>query len=168
MAPERESTTSAKHDERPKITIYTDGACSGNPGPGGYGIVLLDATGRRREVSAGFSRTTNNRMELSAAIVALETLTIPCSVTLHSDSRYVVDAIEKGWLKNWRSKGWKKSDRKPVLNLDLWQRLVPQLERHHVKFKWVEGHAGNVENERCDVLAVEAAHMPDLKPDIAS
>ena len=105
-------------------------------------------------------------MELSGVIVALETLNQPCDVTLFSDSRYVVDAIEKGWLKNWQARGWKKSDKKPVLNLDLWKRLLPELERHNVKFKWVEGHAGHEENERCDVLAVEASQEKGLKPDI--
>jgi ribonuclease HI len=147
------------------VTIYTDGACSGNPGPGGYGIVLLDDAGNRRELSAGYRRTTNNRMELRAVIVGLEALKSPCNVKLFSDSQYVVKAIEEKWLDNWIKRGWKKADKKPVMNVDLWKLLLPQLERHKIKFIWTKGHAGNEENERCDELAVAALKGGDLLED---
>jgi len=150
---------------RPHITIYTDGACSGNPGPGGYGVVLIDQEGRRKELSQGYRATTNNRMELLGVIVALEALKRPCDVTLFSDSEYVVHAIQKGWLVNWQKKGWRKADKKPVMNVDLWQRLLPKLEEHNIEFKWTKGHAGNPENERCDELAVAASLGPNLLPD---
>ncbi len=150
---------------KPHITIYTDGACSGNPGPGGYGVVLLDSSGRRREISEGFQNTTNNRMELRAVIAALEALKRPCDVTLYSDSEYVVNAVLKGWLVNWQRKGWRKADKKPVMNIDLWQRLLPKLQEHNIEFRWTKGHAGNPENERCDELAVKAAQGSGLKPD---
>jgi ribonuclease HI len=149
----------------PHVTIYTDGACSGNPGPGGYGVVLMDDGGRRLELSEGYTKTTNNRMELRGVIAALQSLKRPCKVTLFSDSQYVVHAIEKGWLKNWQAKDWKKSDKKPVLNIDLWKMLIPELTRHQITFKWTRGHSGNVENERCDVLAVAASQQHDLKDD---
>ena len=145
--------------------IYTDGACSGNPGPGGYGVVLLDDAGNRRELSAGYIKTTNNRMELRAVIAGLEALTMPCNVTLYSDSQYVVKAIEEKWLENWVKRGWKKADKKPVMNVDLWKRLILQLERHKMKFIWTKGHAGDIENERCDELAVAALSMADLLED---
>ena len=135
--------------------VYTDGACSGNPGPGGYGAILVYG-GREKELSEGFAETTNNRMELLAVIVALEALKEPCSVTVTSDSKYVVDALTKGWLDSWISRGWRKADGKPALNAELWQRLTVQLERHEVKFEWVKGHAGHPYNERCDRLAVAA------------
>ena len=151
---------------RPHITIYTDGACSGNPGPGGYAAVLIDQSGRRREISGGFRNTTNNRMELLGVICALEALKRPCDVTLFCDSEYVVNAVTKGWLKSWQAKGWRKADKKPVMNIDLWQRLLPQLEEHNIEFRWTKGHAGNPENERCDVLAVEASHRDDLSIDV--
>lgn len=149
----------------PHITIYTDGACSGNPGPGGYAAVLLSEDGKRKELSKGYRNTTNNRMELMAVIVALEALKRPCKVTLYSDSQYVVKALEEGWLKSWQKKNWRKADKKPVLNQDLWKRLLPLLEQHQVSLKWTRGHAGNVENERCDYLAVEASRQPDLEED---
>lgn len=139
-----------------KVNMYTDGACRGNPGAGGYGVIL-EYEGNEKELSEGFADTTNNRMELLAAIIGLETLKQPCQVTLHSDSKYLVDAIQKGWLKSWRSKNWKKSDGKPVLNIDLWERLIPQLEKHKVTFEWVKGHDGHHYNERCDILATTAA-----------
>jgi len=139
-----------------KVNIYTDGACRGNPGPGGYGVIL-EYEGREKELSEGFPNTTNNRMELTAAIVGLEALKQPCEVTLYSDSKYLIDAIQKGWLDSWRAKGWKKSDGKPVLNVDLWERLIVQLERHKVRFEWVKGHDGHRYNERCDLLATTAA-----------
>ncbi|MBR2460737.1 MAG: ribonuclease HI [Clostridia bacterium] len=137
------------------IQIYTDGACSGNPGPGGYGAILV-WNGHEKELSDGYPETTNNKMELLAVIVALETLKEPCRVTVTSDSKYVVDAIAKGWLDSWMSHGWKKADGKPALNAELWQRLTVQLNRHKVDFVWVKGHAGHPYNERCDRLAVEA------------
>ena len=142
----------------PKVTIYTDGAARGNPdGPGGYGVVLefVDSAGvlHVRELSQGYIRTTNNRMELMAAIVGLEALKEPCEVRLVSDSKYLVDAVQKGWLAGWQANNWKKADRKPVLNPDLWKRLLVQLDRHNVTFEWIKGHAGHPFNERCDMLA---------------
>ena len=147
------------------ITIHTDGACLGNPGPGGYGIVLRYGD-HRRELSGGYRRTTNNRMELIAAIKALQALTRPSQVTLHSDSRYVVDAIEKGWAKKWQANGWRRNKRELALNPDLWQTLLELCARHQVQFRWVRGHAGNPENERCDHLAVQAAKQPNLPEDV--
>lgn len=145
----------------PQITIYTDGAARGNPGPGGYGAVLLCPPWPRKELSAGYRRTTNNRMELLAVIVGLETLKIPGSeVTVYSDSRYVVDAVEKGWVFGWERKGFK--DKK---NPDLWIRFLAVYRRHRVKFVWVKGHDGNPENERCDQLAVAASNMAGLPED---
>lgn len=135
------------------VQIFTDGACSGNPGPGGWGAVLRFDK-HEKELSGGERDTTNNRMELTAAIMALEALKEPCRVTLTSDSKYLVDAVTKKWLDGWQRKGWKRSDNSPVLNIDLWQRLLPQLHRHSVEFVWVRGHAGHPENERCDRLAV--------------
>ena len=139
-----------------KITIYTDGACSGNPGPGGWGAIL-EYKGVRKEISGGEAETTNNRMELMGAIAALERLREPCEVTLTSDSRYLVDAVTKGWAKSWRRNGWRKADKSPALNSDLWARLLELLEIHRVTFIWVRGHVGHPYNERCDALAVEAA-----------
>ncbi|MGN0689725.1 MAG: ribonuclease HI [Oscillospiraceae bacterium] len=136
------------------VEIFTDGACSGNPGPGGYGAILR-YEGHEKELSGGEAQTTNNRMELTAVIVALEALKFPCKVILTTDSKYVVDGIEKGWAKSWRANGWKKKDKKPALNPDLWGRLLDLLEIHKVEFNWVKGHAGHLENERCDALAVE-------------
>ena len=137
----------------PEITIYTDGSALGNPGPGGYGAVLI--SGRfRKEVSQGYRLTTNNRMELTAVLTALAILKEPCVVELYSDSKYVVDAIEKGWLYGWQKKGWIKADKKPVLNVDLWQQLLLLLARHDVRLHWVKGHAENEKNNRCDQLAV--------------
>jgi ribonuclease HI len=150
---------------RNHVTIYTDGACIGNPGPGGYGVVLMHGT-RRKELAKGFRRTTNNRMELMAAIVGLQTLKKPCIVTLYSDSRYVVDGIEKGWAKTWRAQGWKRKQ-KPVPNADLWKELLAQCEIHMVSLEWVKGHAGNRENERCDTLSNTAAQQTDLHIDTA-
>ena len=135
------------------VTIYTDGACSGNPGPGGWGAILA-WQGHEKELSGGAAATTNNRMELTAVLTALALLKEPCVVELYSDSKYVVDAIEKGWLYGWQKKGWIKADKKPVLNVDLWQQLLPQLARHQVHLHWVKGHAENEKNNRCDQLAV--------------
>ena len=136
------------------VEIFTDGACSGNPGPGGYGVVLRYGT-KEKELSGGDSSTTNNRMELLGVITGLAALKEPCQVTLTTDSKYVVDSITKGWVYNWKKNNWIKSDKKPALNVDLWEQLLPLLEKHKVTFKWVKGHAGHPENERCDRLAVE-------------
>ena len=136
------------------VEIYTDGACSGNPGPGGWGAILR-YNGREKEISGGEGQTTNNRMELSAVIAALECLKEPCTVELYSDSRYVIDALSKGWAESWRKKGWIKSDKKPALNADLWERLLSLTQRHEMRCHWVRGHADNEYNNRCDALAVE-------------
>ena len=146
------------------VTIYTDGACSGNPGPGGYGAVLLYGS-KRKELSAGFRATTNNRMEILGVIKGLEALTEPCEVTLYSDSRYVVDAVEKKWLDNWQKVNWVRKGAGPVLNVDLWKQLLPLLSKHTVRFRWVKGHASNPENNRCDELA-RAAIDGDLAEDV--
>ena len=135
------------------VEIYTDGACSGNPGPGGWGAVLV-YNGKEKQLSGSDEKTTNNRMELSAVIVALKSLKEPCNVTLTTDSKYVCDAINMGWLTSWQKNNWKKSDKKPVLNIDLWQELLPLLDTHKVKFIWVKGHNGHKYNEICDKLAV--------------
>jgi len=134
------------------VTIYTDGACSGNPGPGGWGAVLIYGK-HRRELSGGKAQTTNNRMELTAVIAALETLKEPCIVELYSDSKYVVDALQKGWAKEWRARGWLKPDKKPALNSDLWERVLDLCRMHDVRLHWVKGHAENEYNNRCDQLA---------------
>lgn len=136
-----------------EVKIYTDGACSGNPGPGGFCAILTYA-GKERVISGGEKVTTNNRMELLAVISALEALREPCKVEVVSDSKYVVDAIAKGWLASWQAKGWRKADKKPVLNVELWQRLLPLLQTHEVRFNWIRGHAGHPYNERCDSVAV--------------
>lgn len=136
------------------VEIFTDGACSGNPGPGGYGVVLRYGA-VEKELSGGDSNTTNNRMELMGVIKGLLALKRPCKVTLTTDSKYVCDSINKGWVFGWKKKGWIKSDKKPALNVDLWEQLLPLLELHDVTFNWVKGHAGHPENERCDRLAVE-------------
>ena len=151
-------------DTLKKIIIYTDGACHGNPGPGGYGVVLLHG-GRRRELSGGFRLTTNNRMEILAAIEGLSALKERCAVTLYTDSQYLSNAIMKGWAKRWKANGWKRNNKDYALNPDLWERLLELCERHEVAFVWVRGHAGNVENERCDFLSVTAALGKDLPED---
>ena len=142
-----------------KIEMFTDGACSGNPGPGGWGTILRFGT-VEKELSGGESMTTNNRMELTAVIRGLEALKEPCRVTVTTDSRYVVDGIEKGWAKGWRARGWVKSDKKPALNPEIWGRLLDLLEQHEVTFRWIKGHAGHPENERCDQLAVAQSKNP--------
>ena len=136
-----------------QVTIYTDGACSGNPGPGGWGAIL-EWNGREKELSGGEAETTNNRMELSGVIFALSALKEPCAVDLYTDSKYVFDAVDKGWVYTWRKNGWRKADKKPALNVDLWERLLPLLEKHRVTWHWVKGHAENEKNNRCDALAV--------------
>ncbi len=149
-----------------RVIIHTDGSCLGNPGPGGWAAVLaLEDGPARKELSGGFRRTTNNRMEIMAAIAALEALKRPCAVDLFTDSQYVRNAVEKGWLASWQKKNWVKADKKPVLNVDLWQRLVPLLEGHQVRLHWLRGHAGHPENERCDELARACAGAADLPPD---
>lgn len=136
-----------------KITIYTDGACSGNPGPGGWGAIL-EYKGVRKEISGGEAETTNNRMELMGIIRALEQLKEPCDITFCSDSKYVMDGLSKGWAKGWKAQGWIKSDKKPALNPDLWDRLLALTEVHTLHYHWVKGHAENAYNNRCDELAV--------------
>lgn len=137
-----------------QVEIFTDGACSGNPGPGGWGAVLRFGSAEK-ELCGGEENTTNNRMELSAVIAALSALKEPCRVLLTTDSQYVVNGMEKGWAKKWQANGWRKSDKSPALNTDLWQRLLELCEIHTVSFHWVKGHAGHPENERCDRMAVE-------------
>lgn len=153
-----------------KVQIYTDGAARGNPdGPGGYGTVLrfTDSGGQvhEKEMSGGYVRTTNNRMELMAAIVGLETLNRPCEVQLYSDSKYLTDAFNKRWIDNWLAKGWNRGKSGPVKNIDLWKRLLKAKEIHQVEFIWVKGHAGHPENERCDQLATSAADGEGLITD---
>jgi ribonuclease HI len=147
-----------------RTIIYTDGSSLGNPGPGGYGVVIPADKGAR-ELSGGFRKTTNNRMELLACIVGLEQLGIPSAVALYSDSRYVVDGITKGWAKKWQRNNWRKSNGESALNIDLWERLLTLCDRHDVCFIWVKGHAGNPGNERCDQLATQAAAKRELPPD---
>ena len=134
------------------VDIYTDGACRGNPGKGGWGAILV-YQGHEKELSGGEQQTTNNRMELMAAISALEALKEPCEITLYSDSKYMIDSITKGWVYSWKAKGWKKADKSPALNPDLWERLLELLDMHEVSFVWVKGHDGHAYNERCDALA---------------
>ncbi len=147
-----------------EVTIYTDGACSGNPGRGGYGVIL-SYMGKRKELSQGFELTTNNRMELLAAITGLEALKEPCSVKLWSDSKYLIDSVNKNWIVSWRKNGWKNSKKEPVKNRELFERLIELMKIHRVEFCWVKGHDGNPENERCDTLAVEAANGANLQID---
>jgi ribonuclease HI len=154
-----------------KVTIYTDGSARGNPdGPGGYGaiVVYIDSKGttHTREYSAGYKKTTNNRMELMAAIVGLEALTKPCQVELYSDSQYLVKAFNEHWLESWIKKGWKRGSNEPVKNIDLWKRLLKAKEPHQVTFIWVKGHAGHPMNERCDELATSAADGDNLLDDV--
>jgi len=144
------------------VEIFTDGACSGNPGPGGWGAVLR-YNGHEKELSGGEAETTNNRMELIAAITALETLRRPSKVHLHTDSTYVRDGITK-WIHAWKRRGWKTADKKPVKNVDLWQRLEAALHRHQVEWHWVRGHSGHPENERADALARKAILRPERRP----
>lgn len=152
------------------VIIYTDGAARGNPdGPGGYGTILqyIDSKGllHERELSAGYKKTTNNRMELMAAIVGLEALVKPCQVELYSDSKYLTDAFNQHWIEGWLKRGWKKADKTPVKNIDLWKRLLKAMEPHQVQYKWVKGHDGYPGNERCDHLATTAADGTDLLED---
>ena len=137
----------------PQVEIFTDGACSGNPGPGGWAAVLVFGM-HEKELSGGEKKTTNNRMELTGVISALTALKEPCTVELYSDSKYVIDALSKGWAESWRQKGWKKADKKPALNPDLWEKLLELAEKHEMRYHWVKGHADNEFNNRCDKLAV--------------
>ncbi|MCQ2472054.1 MAG: ribonuclease HI [Clostridia bacterium] len=137
-----------------QIEIFTDGACSGNPGPGGWAAILR-YKGKEKELSGSEKETTNNRMELTAVIEALKALKEPCEVELFTDSKYVCDAINQRWVYSWQAKGWRKADKKPALNVDLWEQLLPLLKANKVKFNWLKGHAGHPENERCDKMAVE-------------
>ena len=153
------------------VKIFTDGAARGNPdGPGGYGAVLLymDPEGKiyKKEISAGYKKTTNNRMELMAVIRSLQELNRPCSVELYSDSKYVVDAFNQKWVESWLKKGWRKSDNKPVKNVDLWKKLLALKEPHMIRFHWVKGHDGHPQNERCDALATAAADGKELLEDV--
>ena len=136
-----------------RVTLYTDGACSGNPGPGGWGAIL-EYNGVEKELSGGEANTTNNRMELTAVIEGLKALKERCIVELYSDSKYVIDALEKGWAVSWRAKGWRKADKKPALNPDLWETLLDLVEMHELHYHWVKGHAENPKNNRCDEMAV--------------
>ncbi|MBU1965979.1 MAG: ribonuclease HI [Proteobacteria bacterium] len=168
-APDREqgAAESAAPAASPgRIIIYTDGGCTGNPGPGGYGAVIIDRDSRS-ELTQGFRRTTNNRMELMACIAALDCLEPPADAILHSDSRYVVNGISKGWARKWRANGWMRTKSEAAENADLWAKLLDLCDRRRVRFVWVHGHAGNRENERCDRLATGAAQGPDLKEDHA-
>lgn len=146
------------------VVAYTDGSALGNPGPGGYGVVLR-MEDNSKELSGGYARTTNNRMELLAVIKALEALQRPCTVAVYSDSKYVIDALRQGWLANWQKNGWKTAGKKAVKNQDLWQQLLPLTAQHSCTWHWVKGHHGNPDNERCDTLAKEAASANRLPPD---
>ncbi|MBQ6929379.1 MAG: ribonuclease HI [Oscillospiraceae bacterium] len=137
-----------------RIEIFTDGACKGNPGPGGW-CAILRYNGVEKMISGGEKETTNNRMELSAVLFALKALKEPCHITLQSDSKYVLDSLSKGWVYGWQKKGWKKSDGKPALNVDLWQQLLEEIKKHELDYVWIKGHAGHPENERCDTQAVK-------------
>lgn len=152
------------NDELKQVQIYTDGACDPNPGHGGYGVILIYA-GRRKELSGGFRLTTNNRMEVYAAIAGLQALKEPCKVTLYSDSEYLVNAMTLGWVQRWKAKNWKRNKREKVLNVDMWEQLLTLCERHQVEFVWVKGHAGQPENERCDELSMNALRMEKLAVD---
>lgn len=147
-----------------KVTIYTDGSSRGNPGPGGYGAILL-AGAHRKELSGGFAKTTNNRMELMAAIVALEALKKPCEVELVSDSKYVIDAMRLGWIHGWKKKGWSRGPNKPLKNAELWQRLDSASKSHKMVWSWVKGHSGHPMNERCDELAFSSTEEDSLPVD---
>lgn len=148
-----------------EVLVYTDGSCLGNPGPGGW-AALLRFGGHEKELSGGFSGTTNNRMEITAVLEALAALNQPCRVVLYTDSQYVRKAVEEKWLENWQRNGWRTSAKKPVKNQDLWQRLLPLLARHAVRFHWLRGHSGHPENERCDAAARMQAERADLPPDV--
>jgi len=148
----------------PKVVIYTDGACLGNPGPGGYGVII-ETNGNRVEKCGGFRLTTNNRMEIMAAISGLEFLKERCEVNIFSDSQYLVRALTEGWARKWQAQGWMRNKKEPALNPDLWECLLKLCQKHAVEFRWVRGHCNHAENERCDRLANESAKRFDLPPD---
>lgn len=148
-----------------RVIIHTDGACKGNPGPGGYGAILVSGQ-HRKELSAGFRHTTNNRMEMRAAIAALELLREPCEIELHSDSKYLVDAMSKKWIDGWKKRGWQTAAKDPVKNKDLWLRLVAAMGSHKIDWRWVKGHAGHRDNERCDELANMGVTGGNLQEDV--
>jgi len=148
------------------VDVYTDGACKGNPGPGGYGVILRCGE-HGKELHGGRRRTTNNRMELLACVEALRALKSACDVTIHSDSKYIVNAFSKGWAERWRRNGWKRNKHDKAENADLWAEFLTLSDQHRVRFEWVRGHSGHPENERCDQLATTAAALHDLPPDLA-
>ena len=148
-----------------QVIIYTDGGCLGNPGPGGYGIVLLNGE-HRKELSEGYSLTTNNRMELMACIVGLQALKYKCSVIVYTDSKYIIDSISNSWVKRWKANDWKRNKKEKAENIDLWDKLLSLIDQHEVEFKWIKGHSGNKENERCDKLAGKAALKKNLPEDV--
>ncbi len=148
-----------------EVQIFTDGACSGNPGPGGYGVILK-FNGSEKEISKGFKDTTNNRMELHAVIAGLNALNEKCKVRIYSDSKYIIDAVNNGWAVRWKKNGWKRNKKDYALNPDLWDKLLNLISQHEIVFIWVKGHAGHDENERCDKMAVAAAAQPDLADDV--
>ena len=162
--PEPGSTSGGKAPPPGEVALYVDGGCQPNPGPGGYGVVLLCGD-TRRELSGGFRRTTNNRMEILAVIAGLRALEAPCTVTVHSDSQYVVKAMSHGWARRWRARNWRRTETEPALNPDLWAEVLALCERHRVTFRWVRGHAGNPLNERCDQLATQARSGSSLPAD---
>ncbi|MCF8085932.1 MAG: ribonuclease HI [Desulfohalobiaceae bacterium] len=151
-------------EQTPQVTIYTDGACLGNPGPGGW-AALIKSGGKCREIAGGYRRTTNNRMEISALIQALNALETPCRVEAYTDSRYLNDALNKGWLAGWVKNGWRTASKKPVKNRDLWEALLKELQRHRVHLSWTKAHSGQKENERCDHLAKLQAQKTNLPGD---
>ena len=153
-----------ENKQRPKVTLYTDGGCSGNPGPGGYGVILKCGS-HEKELSGGFRKTTNNRMEILAVIEGLKALKEPCDVTIYTDSQYVVNAITQGWAQRWEANGWKRNQKEKALNPDLWETLLDLCEIHNTKFNWVKGHAGHAENERCDALCKAVFSRDDLPAD---
>lgn len=147
-----------------EVTIYTDGACSGNPGKGGFGVVL-NYMGKKKEISKGYRCTTNNRMEIMAALAGLSALKEPCKVVLYSDSKYLVDSVNKGWIASWQKNGWKNSKKEKVKNRELFEELIELMNVHEVEYRWVKGHDGHSENERCDYLATSAAKADNLEED---
>ena len=147
-----------------EVTIFTDGGCEPNPGPGGYGVILISGN-TQKELTGGFSLTTNNRMELFAAIAGLQALKFPCMVKLYSDSRYLVDSMTKGWAQKWRENGWWRNKKAKASNIDLWEKLIALCNKHQVEFEWVKGHAGLGANERCDKLSMAALKQPNLPAD---
>ncbi len=153
-----------QQEELKEVTIYTDGGCVPNPGPGGYGVILIYGD-RKRKLSGGFRLTTNNRMEIFAAIAGLEALKFPSKVKLYSDSRYLVDNMNQGWVRKWQENGWWRNKKEKAINIDLWEKLLILCDRHQIEFKWVKGHAGHPMNERCDELSMSALKQPNLPAD---